>query len=334
MFFPLFQFGLSAAVIIIAGTLLVRFADQISESTKLGRLFVGSIFLAAATSLPELLVDVSAVRSGMPDIAIGDLFGSSIFNLLILAIADLLHKGTSPIFSKASSKHALLGTMSISITSIAGISIFLESKLTSFTLAGIGLGPLSIAIAYILGSRMIYYDQKEDKDENQIQNHNPKNSILAVKAFGGYLASAIIILVAAPFLAEAAGEIATLSSLGKTFIGTTLVALSTSLPELVSTIVATRKGAYDLALGNIFGSNTLNMIVMIPLDIIHKGSLLASISPIHIFTCFATILITSVAIIGQLYQVENHKMLIEPDALTIIILVVLTNVFLYLLSQP
>jgi cation:H+ antiporter len=70
------QFVIAAAVIVAAGTALTRFADAIADLTKLGRLLVGSIFLAGATSLPELLVDVNAVRLNLPDVAVGDLMGS------------------------------------------------------------------------------------------------------------------------------------------------------------------------------------------------------------------------------------------------------------------
>lgn len=330
--FPLFlQFSLAAITIIIAGTFLVRFADQISEATKLGRLFVGSVFLASATSLPELSVDISAIRNNMPDLAVGDLIGSSIFNLLILAIADLLHKGTSPIFSQASSKHALGGAMSISVTAIAGISIFLESRLEMFSFGEIGPGTFAIATAYILGLRLMYFDQKISvKNCNEEKSHNSKSATL-LTAVSGYLISALAIFIAAPFLAEAGGKMADLSGLGKTFIGTTLIAFSTSLPELAATIAAVRKGAYDLALGNIFGSNTFNMLLLTPLDMVYKGSLLASVNPVHIFSCLATILITSIAVMGQLYQVEKRKKLIEPDALVVILLVGLTNFILYLL---
>jgi cation:H+ antiporter len=71
------QFILSAGTIIAAGIFLARAADSIAELTKLGRLIVGSVFLAGATSLPEILVDLSAVRNGMPDLAVGDLTGQS-----------------------------------------------------------------------------------------------------------------------------------------------------------------------------------------------------------------------------------------------------------------
>src|SRR5690606_5153143 len=131
---------------------------------------------------------------------------------------------------------------------------------------------LAIAVTYILGVRLIYYDQKtRAKGIEKPPPPRDRNRALA-RQLAILLASALAILVAAPYLAEAAGAIADLSGLGKTFIGSTLVAFSTSLPELVSTMAAVRMGAFDLAIGNVFGSNSYNMIVLVPLDFLHEGS--------------------------------------------------------------
>ena len=81
-----------AAIVATAGTILARSADRIAAATGLGRVLVGSVLLAAATSLPELSVDVAAVRGGMTDLAAGDLLGSSLMNLLILAGVDLAQR--------------------------------------------------------------------------------------------------------------------------------------------------------------------------------------------------------------------------------------------------
>jgi cation:H+ antiporter len=123
-------------------------------------------------------------------------------------------------------------------------------------------------------------------------------------------------------MAESAGAIAEMTGLGKTFIGSTLVAFCTSLPELVSTIAAVRMGAFDLAVGNIFGSNSFNMILLVPLDWLHPGNLLGSISRSHVLTALGVILATSVAVMGQLYHEEKRKKIIEPDALAIIAVVI------------
>ena len=324
------QFFLSAGVIAIAGIFLTKSADEIAEATKLGRLLVGSLFLAGATSLPELMVDISAVRNHMPDLAIGDLFGSSLLNLLILAVGDLLHKGTSRAFSREAGAHAIAASMSITITALAGIAIFLGPRLDEYSLGRIGIGSIVIVVVYIFCVRIIYFDQQTAMSKTNKTTVEHPEKVTLFKALIKYFISSAFILMAAPFLSEAAGEIAEITGLGKTFVGTTMVALTTSLPELVSTIAAIRMGSFDLAIGNIFGSNAFNMLIMVPLDFFHKSPILASVSKMHVFTSLATILITSVAVMGQLYQVEKRKRFIEPDALLVITLVLLSLFILYI----
>jgi len=130
------------------------------------------------------------------------------------------------------------------------------------------------------------------------------------------------ILVAAPFVAKSAGRIAELSGLGNTFVGTTLVAFSTSLPELVATMAAVRMKAFDLALGNIFGSNSFNMILFVPLDIAHRGPLFATLSQTHVLTALAVIMATAIAVLGQLYQTDRRVRFIDPDAWLVITVIV------------
>ena len=161
---------------------------------------------------------------------------------------------------------------------------------------------------------MVVDDVEKDRDSTRMRRVDQGHEILrsAIAAFGCVRQHAVI----AP--AIAAGKIADLTGLGKTFIGSTLVAFSTSLPELVSTIAAVRMGAFDLAVGNIFGSNSFNMLFLLPVDFSPPCPFLASVSRLHILTALATIMATSVAVMGQLYQVEKRKKIIEPDAFAII----------------
>lgn len=322
------QFFVSSASIIIAGIFLVRFSDRIAHITKLSRLIVGSLFLAAATSLPELFVDISAVNNKMPDLAVGDLMGSSIFNLFILGIADLAHKGSTVIFSRASAHHAMAALLSIGMTALAAAGILIEHQIKLPIIGPIGIISILIPITYLFGLRLVYFNQKITNEEPELKLHKIERKPFLI-ALSGYLLSAGAILVAAPYLSEAAGEIAEGTGLGQSFIGTTLVALTTSLPELVSTIVSVRMGAYDLALGNIFGSNAFNILLLIPLDFINDGSIFSAVSTQHVFTALATIGITSLAVMGQLYQVEKRKSIIEPDAFAVISLTLTTLIILY-----
>jgi cation:H+ antiporter len=315
------QFACAAAVIVVAGTYLSRFADEIAEATGLGRLLIGSILLAGATSLPELTVDISAVRAGLPDIAFGDLMGSSLFNLMILAILDLSTRSNGRMLSRLAAGHALSGGVSAALTATAALCLLTQPLSASGQIAGISYGLWFLLAGYAMGIRMIYYDQRQTAAlappaaETEHVRRDGRGPMI------GFAACALVIIVAGPFLADAAGKIADASGLGKSFVGTTLVAFSTSLPELVASLAALRMGAHDLAIGNVFGSNAFNMILFLPLDLVHAGPLLAAVSPAHAITALAAIVATLVVMLGQLYQVEHRRRIIEPDA-TLVILIV------------
>jgi cation:H+ antiporter len=331
MIIILTNFLISVLFVIIAGVGLSKFADVIADKLNLGKALVGGVLLAGATSLPELLVDINSIKIGMIDLAAGDLLGSSLFNLLILAIADLLHKSKRGLFSKTSSVHALSASISIALTAVVGMLIVLGSKLSNFRLGHVGLGSVSLFLIYAFGMRMVYADQKKTLLNNL--DSNLKSEIYSLTslrmAIIGFLLSVLVLFIAAPLLSDSASEISQITGLSGTFVGTTLVAFSTSLPELVSTIAAVRMGAFDLALGNIYGSNAFNMILFLPLDFLLTEPIWNSLSSAHILTVLAIILCSSISIMGQVYQIEDRKKIIEPDAFTIIIIVIGSLFLLY-----
>jgi cation:H+ antiporter len=320
----LVRFLAAAAIIIAAGIVLTRCADAIAELTGFGRLLIGSILLAGATSLPELSVDLSAVRLGAYDLAVGDLVGSSLFNLLILAILDLTHRKRGHMFSRAAAGHALSGTMSITLTATVGICILLGPQFAPYRLGPVGVGTLLVVAAYLFGMRLVYMDQRYAATLAKSEGVEPvphAGKLTLRRAVAGFLAAAVVIVVTGPFMARAADRLAELSGLGRTFVGTIMVAFSTSLPELVATATAVRMGAFDLAVANIFGSNAFNMVLIFPLDLASGTPILLSVSQTHVITCIWTILVTGVVVMGQLYHVENRRRIVEPDALLVIGLV-------------
>jgi cation:H+ antiporter len=133
-----------------------------------------------------------------------------------------------------------------------------------------------------------------------------------------------MLFLAAPFLALAADRVAEHSALDHSFVGTAFLSLTTSLPELVATLAAIRLGSYDLALGNIFGSNCFNMLLLVPLDAFHAGPLLSAVRPLHAVTALGVVLSTSVAVMAQLYRFEQRRRLVDPGAETILFVVILT----------
>lgn len=322
------EFMVLAVVVALAGTYLARSAEQIAEITRLGRLLIGSVLLAAATSLPELTVDVPSVRQGMPDLAAGDLFGSSLMNLLILAVLDLVHRSGGKMLSREAAAHALSATLSIALTAIAGMAILTGQRLPGISFLGIGIWSWGILAAYLFGVRMIYLDQRVSAravaeaavaTEADGSGQQPVQPPLWKPVFVFSMA-AVVLVFTGPRLAQVAGQLADLSGMGRTFVGTTLLAVTTSLPELVASITALRMKAFDLVIGNVFGSNAFNMLLFLPLDAVHHGSLFADLSQSHGVTSLAVILATAVATLGQLYHVEKRRRVVEPDALLMLLI--------------
>lgn len=327
------QFVVSAAVIIVAGTFLARYGDAIADLTGLGRLLVGSVLVAGATSLPELSVDLNAIRLGAPNLAVGDLMGSCLCNLLILGGVDMFHRSRRKMFSRESAAHALAATVSVALVSLAALGILLADKLPGEFL-GLGVGAWLVLAGYVGGVRLVYMDQQvaaigaEEAPQDVLQ---PAGKVTLRRAAIGFAVAAGVIIVTGPYLAESAEQIAELSGLGTTFVGSTMVALSTSLPELVATIAAVRMGAPDLAIGNVFGSNTFNMLLIVPLDLAHGGSLLGAVTGTHVVTALWVVLVSAVAVMGQIYNAESRRRLIEPDAMMVAVLVLAAMASLYYL---
>ena len=330
------QFLVAAVVIVLAGVALTQFGDVIAHRTKLGGLLVGSLLIAGATSLPELAIDISAVRMGSADLAVGDLVGSSLFNLMILAILDLTRYSQGRMLSTAAAAHALAACTSIALTTIAALCILLAPKIGEVSFARMSPGSFVLLTAYALGIRLVFYGlrtagETQEGEADAVASWATKWGLKG--AIAGYVIAAAVILAAAPFLARAADDLAERSGLGGTFFGTTFVALCTSLPEIVTTLSAVRMKAFDLALGNILGSNCFNMLILVPLDIVQGGSLFSAVSSTHIYTAMCVILVTSVVILGQLYRVEKKKPFLEPDALLALFLIFLALGGLYFVRE-
>lgn len=330
MLTALLQFLVAAAAIFVAGTYLSRFADELAELTGLGRMVVGMVLLAAATSLPELTVDLAAIRLDAADLAVGDILGASLMNLLILAALDLSHHSRGRMLSKQSAAHALSGSVSAGLICLVALGLLTGRQAPDFAIARMSPALWLVPVAYAMGVRLVYLDQRislEAARESAAPSPVPIRSLR--RAALGFLVCAGVIFVAGPYLAEAADRLADLSGLGGTFVGTTLVAVSTTLPELVSSLTALRLGAHDLAVGNLLGSNAFNMLLLLPLDLAQEGALLAIVSPTHALTCVTAVLATQVAVLSQLYRLETRLPLIEPDAWLLIAVVLGGLVLVY-----
>jgi cation:H+ antiporter len=319
----------SAVVIVLAGTKLSRYGDQIAEFTGLGRLWIGVVLLSTATSLPEVFTTVSAGWLDAPDLAAGTLFGAGLSNMLTLGLIDLLHR-QKRVWQQAALGHTLTAALAMVLTAVAAFFVLLQANVTH---VGVGLGSLILFLLYVLGMRLVF--RQEDMDRRRREQEAVVEGAIAGqdavsrrtglrRAIIGFVLGALALLMAAPFLAWSAERIADETGTTATFIGSSLVAITTSLPELVVAIAAVRLGAFDLAVGNLFGSNAFNMAAFLFADIAYRGGgLLDHLSGTHALTALWSILMMNIGLMGIIYRAEKRFMLIEPDSLLMIVSYVL-----------
>ncbi|MEC8556431.1 MAG: hypothetical protein VXZ82_15585 [Planctomycetota bacterium] len=323
-----------SAVIVAAAMLLAKFGDEISDQTGLGDSVTGLVLLAGATSLPELSVGYSAIQlpGGGEDLTAGGVLGSSLVNLLILALVDLISRKPGHILTRSAAEHALSATVGALLTGLILLGILLDNPWQFWA-----VGPCSwaVIIAYAFCARLIYLDERlsaEDRESDDDEKVEKSVSKLLL-SFGGFIAATAVIFVVAPMVASRADEIAAVTGLGQTFIGTLLVATVTSLPEAVATIAAVRLGAVDMAIGNIFGSNAFNMVIFAVLDFATDGSILDTVSETHAITAACVLITTAIGLMCILYKPAKRWWLFEPDAALIAMFVVLALYLVYLKGQ-
>jgi cation:H+ antiporter len=148
----LLRYGMNALIVIIAAIFLPKIGESIAETTGLGQTFVGNIFIAVSTSLPEVVVSIAAVKMGAVDLAIGNLFGSNIFNIFILALDDVFFL-SGPLLSHASPAHIISALSAIAMTAIAIIGLTYRAERKRLFLAWDSVG---ILLCFMLNLMMLY----------------------------------------------------------------------------------------------------------------------------------------------------------------------------------
>jgi cation:H+ antiporter len=302
-------FTISGAAVAVAGIRLARDGNAIAARTGLGGLWVGAILVAAATSLPELSTDLSAVRQGHASLGVGDLFGSNLANLAILALADLAVRRTR-ILTRVAINQALVGVLGICLTAIAAAGILSSS----FSLAGLAWPTLAIAFAYGAGMRLLHRNRPEPpfRTPEDVSAARRRAAPLR-RSIVGFALSALVILIAAPSLARSGVALAAQLGLSTGFVGLLLVAFATSLPELAVSVESIRTRAYDLTVGNLLGSNCFNMAALVVLDVADgPGSLLARSDGTVLIGAVFGILMTALALLDILFKSEKRIWLLEP----------------------
>lgn len=323
----LVSFAVLALIIFLAGIRLSYFGDLLAEKTGLGKAWIGLILMSAVTSLPELMVGIGSVRIvGSADLAVGDIFGSCAFNLMILSLMDVFTPKGQSLLGKVSQNHILAASLGLILVALAGLGLFLDSDI--ILAPSIGITSVSFFLIYLASLRIIYSFNQKHPELSSSDNHEIKYSLKQI--IGRYAFFASIIIGAALFLPHFAEKIAQATGLGSSFVGTLFLAVSTSLPEIAVSIAAVRMGSVDLAVGNLLGSNLFNVFILFLDDVFYtKGHLLKDASPSHLISVFSVVIMSAVVIIGLTYHSKNKRYLLAWDTLLILIIYIINIGLLY-----
>jgi cation:H+ antiporter len=325
------EFCVCAGLIFYSGTKLAKYGDIIAEKTGLGRTWVGVVIMASVTSLPELATGISSVTyADVPDIAVGDVLGSCVFNLLILALLDLIRR-EAPVKAKAHHGHMLAAGFSILLLAMAGTWISVGKPFLSF--GWIGFYSLIFIVVYLAGMRVVYAYEKRQLARfiGGIAEELRYEAVTTRDAIIGYTVNALVVIMAAIFLPGIGEGLAKTTGLGQTFVGSFFIAVSTSLPEVVVSVAAVKIGAIDLAVGNLLGSNFFNIFVLAVDDFFYvKGPLLSYVNRYNAISAFSAIAMTSLVCIGITYRSEKKPILVAWDSAGILILFIANLMLLYM----
>ena len=257
-------------ILLIKGAdIFVDGASSTARNFKVSKMLIGLTIVAFGTSAPEFAVSMSALANGSTDMVLGNVIGSCILNvLLILGIAAAIkpikiHENT---VKKEVPLALLISTLLV--------VLMLDSKLGNGILNQITRSDAFVIILFF--TVFVYYlislarKKKEEKDDEDMKTMKLWKSLLFV-AIG--LAG---IIIGSDFVVDNATDIAKTLGISERVISLTIIAFGTSLPELVTTIVSSRKGEQDLLLGNIIGSNIFNICVVLGIPVAIFGTITPS----------------------------------------------------------
>jgi cation:H+ antiporter len=298
------------AVIAYAGYFLSRNGDIIAEKTGISASWVGLILLATATSLPELVTGISAVTlADAPDIAVGEVLGSTVFNLAILVMLDALYQRET-LYSRAAQGHVLSASLGTLLIAFAGFSLLLDHAGMSPVLGHVGLYSPLIMVVYLVAMRAVYSYERRTLSEYAEVSAERYPEVTLRNAVKGYTQASIAVVLAGSWLPFIAKDISTMMGWGQSFVGTLLVAGVTSAPEAAVTFSALRIGALDMAIANLLGSNLFDIAILPVEDLFYSnGPLLAHVDSSHALTAFTSVMMSVLVIVGLTFRPQKRVVL-------------------------
>jgi cation:H+ antiporter len=337
----------AAAVIWPAGSRLARLADVFGEKTGLGGGLTGLLLLGGLTSLPELAVSVTATVSGAPLLSVNDVLGSAAINVLILVLADAVY-GRNALTSTPGKPDVLLqASLSALLLLLVPAAVLAGDRLV----LGIGvwswimLASYAAAVWVVAKARDLksWVPQQEagppaeqPQADDKLDNKEDEERQRSTGQLVARIALVAVAILAGGFVLARSGEaLAEQTGLGTSFVGAVLLALCTSLPEISTVLAAVKLRRYDLALGDVFGTNLFNVTIIVLVDALHDGDpILSQAGPFAAFGALLAAAMTVIYLIGMVERRNRSFMRMGVDSIIACTIYVAGVVVLYGLREP
>ncbi|MFC6285224.1 sodium:calcium antiporter [Nocardioides sp. GCM10027113] len=289
-------------VIGFAGTRLAGLADRIADRTGLGEAITGAVLMGLTTSLSGSVLSVSAAAEGRPDLALSNAVGGIAVQTLFLAVADVAYRRANLEHAAASIGNMIQGAL---------LMVQLSWLLVAFAMPEWTIGPVHVVtplllLSYVYGLRLARQTQsepmwrpahtEETREDEPDEEHEREPLSRQLVTF---VALAATIGVAGYLLEQAASAIVTNTGLRQALVGTLFTAVATSLPELVTTVAAVRRGALTLAVAGIIGGNAFDTLFAAFSDFAYtEGSIYHAVSDEVAFWTALGTLMSAVLLMG------------------------------------
>nr|WP_299245563.1 sodium:calcium antiporter [uncultured Halomonas sp.] len=311
-----------AAVIGVVGTRLAHIVDDLADRTGLGEAIAGAVLMGMATSLSGIVLSVSAALRDQPELAMSNALGGIAVQTLFLTAADIAYKRANLEHAAASIGNLMQGTLLLCMLSLLLIGRF-SPEVTFWNVHPIT--PL-LFIGYVYGLRLVGKAQAnpmwrpsrtretkvDEPDEQALQQ-----SLISLWLLFALLAA--VLGISGFVLERSASVIAQESGLSQAAVGVLLTSVATSLPELVTTIAAVRRGALTLAVAGIIGGNAFDTLFAAASDIAYRGGSIYHVVPDSVSLWIAlSLLMTGVLIMGLIRREEQGPGRIGFESVAII----------------
>jgi cation:H+ antiporter len=264
-------FLVSAGSVIFFGVRLAVYGDALATLTGWGRLFVGSVLVALATSLPELSTNISAVRLDPPNpaLAVGNVLGANMLNMFNLSLVVLIFGGKR-FLQQVAPQQGYLAVLAILMT---GLAVLFGAVKMEISLWQVGLSSVVLIVVFVAGMWVVYNTRPQEQEEDG-EEEGPGMTLR--RAWVLFLGVSAGVVIAGFFLAWSADQIADITGVASSTLGILAVSFVTTMPEMSSAIAAARIGAADLGVAGLFGSNAFNASILFYVDPFYREGILGN----------------------------------------------------------